>query len=80
MVNTILLLILIPLSFQMFVFELFPNIAPTQNVHTEFLEDNFERDLSGEHIFNELGESIPQRQRQPQTAMWNKPEGLGTLV
>ncbi|GFZ00992.1 hypothetical protein Acr_14g0006270 [Actinidia rufa] len=65
---------------QMFVFELFPNIAPTPNVFTEFLEDSFERDLSEEHIFNELGESIPQHQRPYLLCYLDSGAGVSSIV
>ena len=43
----------------MFVYEHFPNIVPVLNIFAEFLEDSFEKDLSGEYILNELGKDIP---------------------
>ena len=60
----------------MFVYEHFPNIAPTPNVFAEFREDSYEKDLSGEYILNKLGECIP---RQPRTSLWSNTRGCGNF-
>ena len=64
----------------MFVYEHFPNIAPAPNVFPEFLEDGFERDLSGEHIFNDLVRAYRSAKDNHGLLYEGTPGGLETLV
>ena len=57
----------------MFVYKHFPSIAPIPIVFTEFLEDSFEREMSAEHILNELGEHILRHQRQTTDCSMEEP-------